>query len=88
MYGKEPNCAECMPEVMEGNKEVIDVYTRVRGQHIMGMNGPVDINVVAIKTVMDLIGIENQRYIFEKVYSIYGHILSKIRSEQEAESNR
>jgi len=75
-----------MPEIMPENRDVIDVYAKVRSQHIMGMSGPVDINILAIKAVMDLQGIENQKRVFEKVYKLYNHIMSRIRDQQEAES--
>ena len=85
MYGKSPNCQECVPEIMEENKVILDVYLKVRSQHIMGMNGPVDVNINAIKTVMDLMKIEDQANVFDRVYNIYNKVLSRMREIQEAE---
>jgi len=75
-----------MPEVLPGNEEVLNVYMLVKGQHIMGFNGPVDINIIAIKTVMDLLGIEDQQNVFNRVYKIYNHVMSEIKQRQEAET--
>lgn len=75
-----------MPPILPENRDAIEVYTKVRGQHIMGFGGPVDINIVAVKTIMDLYNIENQRVVLEKVHKAYNHIWSRIRTEQEAES--
>ena len=32
-----------MPQLLTENKLPLEVYLRVQGQHIMGVNGPVDI---------------------------------------------
>jgi len=61
-----------MPE----NKEAMEIYSTVSNQMIVsGMGDPIDINIVAIKTVMDLYGVDNQPECFKKVVMIARHII-------------
>lgn len=73
-----------MPVIMESNTEVVEVYSRVSNQHIMGFSGPIDLNILSVKTVMDLLGIKNQKYVFERVHYIYKLMLSKFYREQKS----
>lgn len=66
--GKETPCGECMPQAMEENKEAWMIFQISRNQLIVGgMGGVIDINIMAVKTVMDLYEIENQCECMEKV---------------------
>jgi len=71
MYDKTPKCDQCMPEIMEENADVISVYMKVSSQHIMGFSGPVDLNFLSVKFIMDLLGIKNQKEVFERVHNLY-----------------
>jgi len=83
MYGKTPKCDACIPELMEGNEEVLQVFLRVQGQHIMGSSGPVDLNFQSVEFVLNLMGVENKREVFERVHKVYRHILDLQYKEAE-----
>ena len=66
---------------MEGNQEASNVYMMTRGQLLMsGMGDVIDINITAVKTVMDLYGIKDQQQVFEKVYKVFHHFLTEKRN--------
>lgn len=70
MYGKEPDCAACMPvDLNQENMLPFAIYQQCRSQMIMGgMSGEaVDISIPAVKIVMDFHGVGDSRCIFEKV---------------------
>jgi len=83
MYDKTPKCDICMPQIMDDNIDVINVYVRVQGQHIMGMSGPVDLNLVALRIVIDTLDVGNKEYVFDRVHNLYNLILSRRRKEEE-----
>ena len=80
MYGKTPKCDLCLVPLMPDNQVVFDVYMEVRDQHIMGFGGPVDINFMSVKLIMDLmdIEVESQKAVFDRVYKLYRKFLSKM----------
>jgi len=92
MYGKEPQCDECLPDIMSENAESVAVYLKVRNQHIMGFGGPVDLNFTSVDFVLDMMEIEDKKHVFEKVHRMYQHSLSytakKTEFERLAEMNR
>ena len=47
----------------------------------MGMNGPVDLNLVSVKYVMDMMGIVDQDEVLKKVHKAYLAILEIARLE-------
>jgi len=65
---------------MPDNQVVFDVYMEVRDQHIMGFSGPVDINFMSVKFIMDLMNIEvnSQKHVFDRVHKLYKKLLSKM----------
>jgi len=69
---------------MEENKAVVEIYLRVQNQHIMGFNGPVDLNLLSLKLVMDMMGTKD-RTIFERVHNLYRTMLSSMRSDTKAQ---
>ena len=83
MYGKAPKCHLCIIPLMPENQVVFDVYIQVQNQHIMGFNGPVDINFMSVKFIMDLmkIKIEEQKEVFDRVHKLYKTLLSEVYDE-------
>lgn len=81
-----------MPILHPDNQEVIEVYTRVMDQHIMGFGGPIALNLLAVDAVMDMIGVTDKKRVFERVRFIYNFMLKKQREQEEferlAEKNR
>ena len=66
--GVEPPCWECKPEVLDANYDAVKVYQSVQTQVIMsGMGDVIDLNIVAVKIIMDLYKIRNQVVCLEKV---------------------
>lgn len=74
-----------MPEVMDENEIILNVYLKVHNQHIMGFSGPVDLNFQSVKLIMDMLSIKNQKHVFERVYSLYRKILKTQYDEYERE---
>ena len=66
---------------MPGNNEAFNVYMQVQNQHIMGFSGPVDLNFVSVKYIMDLMGVRNQMAVFEKVHTAYKAVLEHMRDK-------
>ena len=69
-----PPCGKCRVELLENNQEASTIYMMCRGQVITGgMGGVIDLNFVAVKTVMDLYRVKNQQEVLEKVYKVFHH---------------
>jgi len=68
---------------MDKNKEAISIYMSCSSQLIIaGMGEPIAINYLAVKMVMDLYSVANQRDCFEKVIMVAGKILEIQRSKK------
>ena len=74
-----------MPQLYPVNDDVIQVYTRVMDQHIMGYGGPIALNVEAVIGVMDVLEVENRLEVMEKVRFIYNYMLKRQREQEEHE---
>jgi hypothetical protein len=74
-----PPCETCRVDLREENEDAMFVYRLVNRQVVTrGMDGDIiDLNFQAVKTVMDLYEIKNQRTCFEKVRRIFFHFLDK-----------
>ncbi len=72
--GEYPDCADCVPELMPENIDSYKVYNRCKGQLILSFGGEVDLNLQAVKSVMDLYRIENQEKVLITVHGLYWHI--------------
>ena len=84
MYDKEPDCMACMPvELRTENELPFRIYMQSRRQLIMaGMDGtPIDVSIPAVKIVMDMYGVGDNRRIFDSV-------LTAVRSEITAAHER
>ena len=66
-----------MPE----NREAMQVYMMARTQIITaGMGQVIDISIPAVKIVMDLFGVRNQKRCLSKVRAAFHHFLGKKES--------
>lgn len=85
--GEKPNCKECLPEILPENQEAIEVYTQVRNQAICVGMEPVDLNYGAVKIIMDLFEVENQRDCFGRVITMWNHIAELDRLKRKAKKD-
>ena len=77
-----PPCAECCPELLPGNVDAWMIYERCQGQLIMSLDGPVDINVLAVLAVMELEGVENKQECLRQVQTLAQTAISEQRRER------
>jgi hypothetical protein len=71
-------CATCRVDLMASNEDAAQVYMQTRRQVITAGEGRViDIDIQAVKTVMDLYEIRNQRECMEKVRTTFFHFLKE-----------
>lgn len=69
---QEPPCDVCRTDLDPVNEDAGMVFMLTRGQIIPGYEGrPVDINIVAVRAVMDIYGIENQQDCLNKVLLLF-----------------
>jgi len=75
MAGKETDCKDCLPPLLEENSDAVSIYFIVQGQVIVGgMSGTIiDLKHSAIYGAMDLYEVEKKRKCFEKVRKIFAH---------------
>lgn len=78
-----PPCRECVPDVMEANREAVQVWAECRTQVIAGFNGIIDINLLTVKMVMDLFGIKSQRDCMERVRVMFDEYRMALEENQE-----
>lgn len=80
MYNKNAKCKDCIPEILPENRQIIEVYTLIQNQHIMGFNGPVDLNLLSLDFAMNIVGVKpkNKNDVFNKVYMLYQKTLKKL----------
>lgn len=77
----EEDCLKCLPPLEEENEDAAQIYLVVQTQYIMGFNGPVALNQLAIHEAMKLYRIRNRRECFEKVLRLSQHFIEKINLE-------
>lgn len=66
---------------MSENKEILDIYLRIRNQHIMGFSGPIDLDFSSLKFIMDLMEVKDKKKTFERVHKLYRTMLLGIYEE-------
>jgi len=75
----DPPCESCRVELRPENEQPAMIYRAVRNQVVTVFNGErnvvIDLNYPAVKMVMDLYGVKNQRDCFEKVLGTFHHFL-------------
>jgi hypothetical protein len=83
---EDPPCGECFPGVHEFNVPFYTLYAKVSNQYLMGPNGAIGINMLAVDLVLDYFNVaEDERLEFqEKVQTI----ASKVLSVQQADAER
>ena len=62
-----------MPEVAPEDQEIVRVYQMVQGQIITEPDKARHLNYMAVKMVMDLYGIRDQKRCFEQVVKLFKH---------------
>lgn len=65
----------CRPDLDIENVEAVNIYQQCSGQWIVGVNGIVDINILAIIEVMKLKKVKNMDECLEKVQIIASNVL-------------
>ena len=69
---KDPPCSTCRPVLSLENQEVVSVYFLTRNQFItVGMGMVADISIPAVKIVMDLLEVEDQKDCLKKVVHLF-----------------
>lgn len=68
-------CAECLPMLFDENEEAARIYLLVYNQFIMGPQGPIAINQIAVHEAMKLYRIKERQQCFEKVLSLSAYFI-------------
>ena len=74
-FGKAAPCETCKPDLDFDNVEAVNIYQQCSGQWIVGANGIVDINILAVIEIMKLKKIKNMDECLEKVQLIASEVL-------------
>ena len=75
---EQPPCETCRAELLEENEDIANVYMVTRRQYIIAeMGRVVDINIPAVKDVMDLYQVKNQRECLMMVRRLFHHFLPR-----------
>jgi hypothetical protein len=78
-----------MPTIMKANRDAVRVWSETRTQVIAGMESIIDINILAVKLIMDLYGIKHQRDCMWRVrvmFSEYKAVIEEKRERERAKS--
>lgn len=80
----EPPCDFCRVELSEENADAARIYHIVKRQvRTAGGSGEIiDLDYGAVKAAMDILGIKDQRAVFEKVTRTFHHFLAERREKQ------
>jgi len=63
----EPPCGDCRVDPFPENRDALKIFFITRYQFIMGMNGPIDMNHLAIDSAIEREGIRDRRGCFGKL---------------------
>lgn len=74
--------------MLPGNRDAYAVWCRCSGQLILGFAGAVDVNILAVKCLMDLEGLEDQAATLEKVQVLARIVLDEQHKRAKAASER
>ena len=75
---EEPPCAKCWVDLMPENRQAAEVYMVTRNQLITaGMGQAIDISIPAVKIVMDLWQVSDQKKCLSKVLAAFDHFKPK-----------
>ena len=64
---EEPPCVTCRIDPMAENRDALRVFFIVRNQFIMGFNGPITLNHLAIDAAMERMGIKDRQDCFNRI---------------------
>ena len=67
-----------MPE----NEEAYQVFTMVKDNYIMGSDGPISVNNLAIEHAMELLGIEDKRDVFFRVKNVSQKMITRTHQKR------
>ena len=67
----EPPCVTCKELPKEENEDALRIFFMVRNQIIVGPQGPIEINHMAIHAAMELYQIQKRQECFEKVVALW-----------------
>lgn len=72
-----PPCTDCMPELMECNREALIVFPYVKNQVILaGMDGKVvDLDFGSLEFVFNIFNIRDRKDCFLKIHRMFHHFL-------------
>ena len=74
----DPPCDGCRVTLLAENEEAALIYMTVRRQYVTGEYGRVvDLSIQAVKIVMDLYGVQDQRRCLEKVLKTFYAVMAK-----------
>lgn len=80
---EEPPCGTCRVVPMEENESALRVFFEVKYQFIMGFDGPIDLNHLAIEAAMQREGVTD-RACFERVCALGRWWIQKLREKHES----
>lgn len=84
-----PPCGDCRPPLHPDNAVAHDIYLRTCNQLIVApMGGALDINILAVKAMMDLDGLDNetQRETMAQVQALARVVIGEQRRAKQASS--
>jgi hypothetical protein len=79
---EEPPCDKCRVDPVEENIDALRIFYMVQYQLIMGFNGPVDVNHVAIHEAIRLYEIQRPQECFDKVLKLTRWWVDRIRVKE------
>ncbi len=79
----DPPCDVCLPTLLPENVEIARVYFMVSSQVIAGMGGVIALNIPAVKIVMDLFSIEDQRTCLTRIMRVHSVMVKEDRERRE-----
>ena len=85
LHNEQPPCRDCLPALWPENEIPVAIYARVKGQHIMGFGGPVDIRQDVVFWWMDHYGVpaDEREWCFDLVNRAYHNTLQIHRDKQD-----
>ncbi|MEN6615114.1 MAG: hypothetical protein ABFD12_01010 [Syntrophorhabdus sp.] len=81
----DPPCEICRIELAPENEEIAEVYFQSRSQVIATQGQVVSLNVCAVKIIMDLLEIKDQRKCLRRVMQAFHHDLAKRQEDKKGE---
>jgi hypothetical protein len=79
----DPPCETCRVVLARENEEIAEVYFQVRSQVIATYGQVIGLSIPAVKIVMDLYGIKDQKTCLTRIMKTFYHFLNKHRAEKE-----